>query len=66
MAILETPKWETITPEMHDLLTWIGKQDFTNRFYLAGGTAIALQLGHRRSVYFDFFSKNDEVHSRTR
>lgn len=24
-------------------------------FYLAGGTALALQLGHRRSVDFDFF-----------
>ncbi len=26
-------------------------------FYLAGGTALALQLGHRQSVDFDFFSK---------
>jgi hypothetical protein len=25
-------------------------------FYLAGGTGLALQLGHRRSVDFDFFS----------
>ena len=66
MAILETPKWETITPEMHDLFTWIGKQDFTNRFYLAGGTAIALQLGDRHSVDLDFFAENDEIHSRTR
>lgn len=24
-------------------------------FYLAGGTALALQLGHRRSVDFDWF-----------
>jgi hypothetical protein len=24
-------------------------------FYLAGGTALALHLGHRRSVDFDFF-----------
>ena len=29
---------------------------FKNRFYLAGGTALALQLGHRISVDFDFFS----------
>jgi len=27
-----------------------------SEFYLAGGTALALQLGHRRSVDFDFFS----------
>ncbi len=26
-------------------------------FYLVGGTALALQIGHRRSVDFDFFSE---------
>ena len=29
---------------------------FRNEFYLAGGTAIALQIGHRKSVDFDLFS----------
>lgn len=28
-----------------------------NKFYLAGGTALALQIGHRQSVDFDFFSQ---------
>lgn len=28
-------------------------------FYLAGGTALALQIGHRISVDFDFFSQNE-------
>jgi len=28
-------------------------------FYLAGGTAIALHLGHRESIDFDFFSETD-------
>ncbi|MBU1179194.1 nucleotidyl transferase AbiEii/AbiGii toxin family protein [Patescibacteria group bacterium] len=28
-------------------------------FYLAGGTALALQIGHRISVDFDLFSEND-------
>lgn len=28
-----------------------------DRFYLAGGTGLALQLGHRDSVDFDFFGK---------
>jgi hypothetical protein len=27
------------------------------KFYLAGGTALALQLGHRRSEDFDFFTR---------
>lgn len=32
---------------------------FSSSFYLAGGTGLALQLGHRDSVDFDFFtSKN--------
>jgi len=31
----------------------------TNDFVLAGGTALALQIGHRKSFDFDFFSLND-------
>ncbi len=34
-------------------------KEFKNEFYLAGGTALALQLGHRKSVDFDFFALND-------
>lgn len=32
---------------------------FKDDFYLAGGTALALQIGHRDSVDFDFFSEKD-------
>lgn len=31
---------------------------FKNNFYLAGGTALALLLGHRDSLDFDFFSSD--------
>lgn len=31
-------------------------QQFKKDFYMAGGTAIALQIGHRRSIDFDLFS----------
>lgn len=31
-------------------------RQFADTFYLAGGTAIALQVGHRRSLDFDLFS----------
>ena len=31
---------------------------FKERFYLAGGTGLALQLGHRDSVDFDFFTSD--------
>jgi len=34
-------------------------EDFNKNFYLAGGTALALQIGHRDSVDFDFFSPED-------
>lgn len=30
-------------------------------YYLAGGTALALQLGHRHSIDFDFFSKTKDT-----
>nr|CBX31702.1 hypothetical protein N47_E52140 [uncultured Desulfobacterium sp.] len=30
-----------------------------NEFYLAGGTALALQIGHRDSIDFDFFKTGD-------
>ncbi len=33
---------------------WFGKTDW----YLAGGTALALQVGHRKSVDLDFFIKH--------
>lgn len=34
-------------------------KNFKKDFYLAGGTALAFQIGHRDSVDFDFFSQND-------
>jgi len=66
MALLESPHWQTISPLMRELLAWIGRQTFATRFYLGGGTALALQMGHRRSIDLDFFSESDEVHARTR
>jgi len=37
----------------------LSQEDFINDFYLAGGTALALQIGHRRSLDFDFFTPSD-------
>ena len=39
---------------------------FQRSFYLAGGTAIALHIGHRRSVDFDLFCHAPLVKSRIR
>lgn len=40
------------------LLKKLQKLDFLKSFYLSGGTALALQLGHRESEDLDFFCKN--------
>jgi hypothetical protein len=66
MASLNPVNWEAVTPELRELLYFIGERAFVERFYLAGGTALALRLGHRRSVDLDFFSSVDEVSRATR
>lgn len=33
--------------------------DWISDFYLAGGTALALQIAHRRSIDFDFFTEKE-------
>ena len=44
---------EILSSEQKDLLPLI--KLFRREFYLVGGTAIALQIGHRKSVDFDLF-----------
>lgn len=39
-------------------------QQFRREFYLVGGTAIALYLGHRRSIDFDLFKMSTINHKR--
>jgi len=39
-------------------------EKFKNNFYLAGGTAVALYLGHRKSIDFDLFT-NTEIQVRS-
>lgn len=66
MGALSSVHWETVTPELRALLETIGQCAFVSRFYLAGGTALALRLGHRRSLDLDFFSSVDGVTRATR
>ncbi len=40
------------------VLAAIGKTSLSGDFYLAGGTGLALQLGHRKSYDLDFFRKD--------
>ncbi len=49
---------ETITPELLEVLQSLMSMDELAAFQLVGGTAIALQLGHRKSIDIDLFSNN--------
>ncbi|MCI0520820.1 MAG: nucleotidyl transferase AbiEii/AbiGii toxin family protein [Chloroflexi bacterium] len=53
--------WETISPAMRQVMAAFGRSAIGARFYLAGGTALALQLGHRRSFDLDFFSPGEDI-----
>ena len=48
---------EVLTEEQRKLLPLI--RSFSNDYYLVGGTAIALHIGHRRSIDFDLFTTQD-------
>jgi hypothetical protein len=53
--------FETITEDMRLVLSGFSQTEIGARFYLAGGTALSLQLGHRRSVDLDFFSPTEDI-----
>jgi len=48
---------EILSKNAKKSLALLGKIDFFKKAYLAGGTAIALQLSHRESRDLDFFTK---------
>lgn len=50
---------DTIDENVERLLRDLQSVPLGARFYLAGGTGLALQLGHRRSVDLDFFLPED-------
>jgi hypothetical protein len=52
--------WNTVTPEMHAVMKGFAGSALSKEFYLAGGAALALQLGHRFSIDLDFFSATQE------
>lgn len=50
---------DILSKEQIELLPLL--QSFSDDFFLAGGTAVALHLGHRRSIDFDLFTPG-EIH----
>src|SRR5664279_2780884 len=47
---------ETISPHTLELLIRLQQKEYLKGFCLVGGTALALQIGHRTSVDLDLFS----------
>lgn len=47
---------ETVESTTLELLIRMQQKDYLKGFFLVGGTALALQLGHRKSVDIDLFS----------
>ena len=48
---------EILTPEQIELFSLV--ESFSRKFGLVGGTAAALQIGHRRSLDFDLFRETE-------
>jgi len=51
--------FEILNKQQVELLPYL--QHFQRTFYLVGGTAIALHIGHRRSIDFDLFTSSKLV-----
>lgn len=50
---------ETISPDTAKLIEKIKNRSWLSPYYLAGGTALALHLGHRTSIDLDFFTESE-------
>ena len=50
---------EAIEAGTLELLIELQKTDSLGDFYLAGGTSLAMQIGHRKSIDLDLFTQND-------
>lgn len=47
---------ETLYEQTRQVLDRLNSTGVANGFYLAGGTGLALQIGHRKSIDLDFFA----------
>ena len=50
---------EVLSKNAKESLAVLGKSKLLEKAYLAGGTALALQIGHRLSYDFDFFTPEE-------
>jgi len=47
---------QTVEPSTLELIKKLQEKDYLKDFHLVGGTALALNLGHRQSIDIDLFS----------
>lgn len=52
---------DPVPPILRSILEQLASLGVAKEFYLAGGTGLALLLGHRRSVDLDFFSRTNRL-----
>ena len=50
---------ETVSSDTLELLTTLMHDPLLSDFFLVGGTALSLQIGHRRSIDLDLFTQKD-------
>jgi predicted nucleotidyltransferase component of viral defense system len=48
--------WRTVSKELKEILILLMLEPAFNDFYLVGGTALSLQIGHRKSIDIDLFT----------
>jgi hypothetical protein len=48
--------WNTVSSRLRETLQFLMISNEFNLFRLVGGTALSLQLGHRRSIDIDLFT----------
>lgn len=51
--------FEIFPENQKKIFTTLSNLEWIKKFYLAGGTCLALQIGHRQSIDFDFFSPDN-------
>lgn len=53
--------WSTMDARTRQTFSILSSLPVPDAFYLAGGTALALQIGHRSSLDLDFFSSENQL-----
>ena len=59
--------WKILPQQTKEAFEFLSKQEWLGEssWYLAGGTALALQTGHRKSVDLDFFTTDKKFNVKT-